>query len=87
MSGCNMQKLGGIQVVKVSQEPGRRYELDEESLARVLLRPDVRNLPVVVVSVAGAYRGGKSFILDFFLRYLKAPVWRNWYFIVVAKTF
>ncbi|CAB3256283.1 unnamed protein product [Arctia plantaginis] len=73
MSGDNMPQLGGIQVVKVSQEPGRRYELDEESLARVLLRPDVRNLPVVVVSVAGSYRGGKSFILDFFLRYLKAP--------------
>ncbi|XP_075976680.1 atlastin-3-like [Anticarsia gemmatalis] len=63
----------GVQVMKMSQEPGRRYEVDEQALASVLLRADVRSLPVMVVSVAGAYRGGKSFILDFFLRYLKAP--------------
>ncbi|KAH9628409.1 hypothetical protein HF086_015939 [Spodoptera exigua] len=62
----------GVQVVKLG-EGERRYELDEEALRRVLLREDVRGLPVVVVSVAGAYRGGKSFILDFFLRYLNAP--------------
>lgn len=74
MSGPSQQKREGLQVVKVSEEPGRRYELDEKALESVLLRPDVRNLPVVVVSVAGAFRGGKSFILDFFLRYLKAPV-------------
>ncbi|XP_022821572.1 atlastin-2-like [Spodoptera litura] len=73
MSG-GTQKGGmreGVQVVKLG-EGAQRYELDEEALRRVLLRQDVRGLPVVVVSVAGAYRGGKSFILDFFLRYLKA---------------
>ncbi|CAH0695497.1 unnamed protein product [Spodoptera exigua] len=73
MSG-GMNKGGireGVPVVKLG-EGERRYELDEEALRRVLLREDVRGLPVVVVSVAGAYRGGKSFILDFFLRYLNA---------------
>lgn len=73
MNGINKQKRG-LQVVKLSEEPGRRYELDEKALESVLLREDIRNLPVVVVSVAGAFRGGKSFILDFFLRYLKASV-------------
>ncbi|CAB3241116.1 unnamed protein product [Arctia plantaginis] len=73
MSGKSQQKREGLQVVKVSEEPGRRYVLDEEALESILLRDDIRNLPIVVVSVAGAFRGGKSFILDFFLRYLKAP--------------
>ncbi|KAH9628403.1 hypothetical protein HF086_015933 [Spodoptera exigua] len=68
-----MERGAAVQVVKLG-EGERRYELDEEALRRVLLREDVRGLPVVVVSVAGAYRGGKSFILNFFLRYLKAPV-------------
>lgn len=73
MSGSSVEKPTGLQVVKLSQNPGQRYELDVEALSSVLLRPDVRHLPVVVVSVAGEYRGGKSFILDFFLRYLQAP--------------
>ncbi|XP_035446732.2 atlastin [Spodoptera frugiperda] len=70
----DMERGEGIQVVKLGEREGAaRYELDEGALRRVLLREDVRGLPVVVVSVAGAYRGGKSFILDFFLRYLNAP--------------
>ncbi|KAJ8735832.1 hypothetical protein PYW07_007452 [Mythimna separata] len=64
----------GVQVVRLDEADGARYELDEEALRRVLLRPGVQELPAVVVSVAGAYRGGKSFILDFFLRYLTAPL-------------
>ncbi|XP_022821574.1 atlastin-like [Spodoptera litura] len=68
----DLERGEGVQVVKLG-EGAQRYELDEEALRRVLMRQDVRGLPVVVVSVAGAYRGGKSFILDFFLRYLNAP--------------
>lgn len=70
MSGVNITE--GVQVVKLGSGENR-YQLDEEALKQVLLRPDVRDRPVVVVSVAGAYRGGKSFLLDFFLRYLNAP--------------
>ncbi|CAH1639941.1 unnamed protein product [Spodoptera littoralis] len=66
-----MEHGKGVQVVRPG-EGAQRYELDEEALRRVLLRQDVRGLPVVVVSVAGAFRGGKSFLLNFFLRYLNA---------------
>ena len=50
------------------------FELDEEALEKILLDPRIRNKKVVVVSVAGAFRKGKSFLLDFFLRYLSAKV-------------
>ncbi|XP_067938865.1 atlastin-like [Watersipora subatra] len=57
-----------IQVVKVSDE--HLFELVEENLSSVLNREDVRHKKVVVVSVAGAFRKGKSFLLNFFIRYL-----------------
>ncbi|XP_048486326.1 atlastin [Plutella xylostella] len=50
--------------------PEHSFTLAEEALAELLLRDDVRDRPVVVISVAGAFRKGKSFLLDFFLRYL-----------------
>ncbi|KAJ8736060.1 hypothetical protein PYW08_006716 [Mythimna loreyi] len=75
MSGASESSAAsaGVPVVRLGSGEGARYELDEAALRRVLLRSDARDLPAVVVSVAGAYRGGKSFILDFFLRYLTAP--------------
>lgn len=57
-----------IQVVKVSDE--HAFDLVEDNLSSLLNRPDVKNKPVVVVSVAGAFRKGKSFLLNFFIRYL-----------------
>lgn len=50
------------------------FELDEEALEKILLRKDVQDKKVAIVSVAGAFRKGKSFLLDFFLRYLSAGV-------------
>ncbi|XP_062577328.1 atlastin-2-like [Saccostrea cucullata] len=54
------------------------FELDEEKLAKILLDPRIQEKKVVVVSVAGAFRKGKSFLLDFFLRYLNAQGHPNW---------
>ncbi|KAK2100274.1 Atlastin-3 [Saguinus oedipus] len=58
-----------VQVVLVQKEQ-HSFELDEKALASILLQDHIRDLDVVVVSVAGAFRKGKSFILDFMLRYL-----------------
>nr|CAB3224320.1 atlastin-2 [Phallusia mammillata] len=55
-----------------------QFELDEDAIASILLQNDVANVPVAVISVAGAFRKGKSFLLNFMLRYLSAEGKENW---------
>ncbi|CAI5798094.1 atlastin-3 isoform X1 [Podarcis lilfordi] len=62
-------KPGPVQIVLVHKDQ-HSFELDEKALSRVLLADAIRDLDVVVVSVAGAFRKGKSFLLDFLLRYM-----------------
>lgn len=62
-----------IQIVKVNEE-AHTFRLSEEDVTQLILQENVKNRDVVIVSVAGAFRKGKSFLLDFFLRYLYAKV-------------
>ncbi|XP_061786100.1 atlastin-3 [Nerophis lumbriciformis] len=66
-----------VQIVSVCKEE-HSFTLNEEALARVLLAPHVRDKHVVVLSVAGAFRKGKSFLLDFMLRYMHRQGDMNW---------
>lgn len=59
--------------VQILETNGRTFELNVHALSRILLNDRVKDKPVAVVSVVGAFRGGKSFLLNFFIRYL-----RNW---------
>lgn len=58
-----------IQIV-LAHEDDHNFELDESALERILLQEHIKDLNIVVVSVAGAFRKGKSFLLDFMLRYM-----------------
>lgn len=62
-----------VQIVRVNKED-HSFDLDTEALEKVLLAPEVRDKHVVVLSVAGAFRKGKSFLLDFMLRYMRRRV-------------
>lgn len=64
----------GRPVQVVLAHPDHTFELDEDALSKILLHDDVKDRSVVVVSVAGAFRKGKSFLLDFFLRYMNNKV-------------
>lgn len=41
---------------------------------QILMDPKVKDLKVAVISIVGKYRKGKSFLLNFFLRYLNSKV-------------
>ena len=60
-----------LQIINLDGE-SHTINLNVELLEKILLSAEVKNRKVMVVTVAGAFRQGKSFILNFFLRYLKA---------------
>ena len=61
-----------IQIVLAKED--HTFELDEEALASIVCQDHVKDKHIAVVSVAGAFRKGKSFLLDFLLRFLKSNV-------------
>lgn len=70
----NVATDDGRPVQVVLAHPDHTFELDEDALSDILLQDDAKDRSVVVVSVAGAFRKGKSFLLDFFLRYMNNKV-------------
>lgn len=45
--------------------------LDEDALKKVLEDPVIQDKNIMILSMAGAFRKGKSFMLSLFLRYLR----------------
>uniref|UniRef100_A0A8D3B6D5 GB1/RHD3-type G domain-containing protein n=1 Tax=Scophthalmus maximus TaxID=52904 RepID=A0A8D3B6D5_SCOMX len=70
-------KARPIQIV-VANEDEHSFELDAAALEKILLQDHLKDLNVVVVSVAGAFRKGKSFLLDFMLRYMHNQQSESW---------
>lgn len=61
-----------IEIVTVNSD--HLFSLNESSLSQMLLQDNIKDRSVVIISVAGVFRKGKSFLLNFFLRYLYAKV-------------
>lgn len=68
----NRMKAAPLQIVTSVET--HTFVLDEDTLTDVLLQDHVKDRFVVVVSVAGSLRKGKSFLLNFFLRYMYSQV-------------
>lgn len=58
-----------IQIVRLDKK-SKGLELNIDALAEICLNEKCRERPICVVSIAGDFRKGKSFMLNFFLRYL-----------------
>ena len=59
-----------VKIIEIA-EGDQTFSLNEDALKKILY--DIpEGTPIAIVSVVGAFRTGKSFILDFFLRYLKS---------------
>ncbi|KAM4730433.1 atlastin-2 isoform 1-T2 [Anableps anableps] len=71
------ERPGPVQIVRAS-ESDYIFELDAAALEKILLQDHLKDLNVVVVSVAGAFRKGKSFLLDFMLRYMYNQLSGSW---------
>lgn len=56
------------------QNEDSNYEIRSVAIDSLLLDPEVENREIVVISIAGAFRKGKSFFLNYCLRYLYANV-------------
>lgn len=65
-----------VQILHINDD--HSFELNESRLEAILLNERIKDKPVAVVSVAGAYRQGKSFLLSFFLRYLRNNCQSTW---------
>ncbi|KAJ3644284.1 hypothetical protein Zmor_026950 [Zophobas morio] len=57
------------QIIDLSE--GNKIAANEDILRQVFLNPSVKDKPVCVVSINGTFRQGKSFLINFFVRYLK----------------
>ena len=70
---CNHPRGHQIQI-QFSDDTNGKQQFNYDGLKEVLLHPDVQNRKVVVLSIVGAYRRGKSFFLNYCLRYLYGNV-------------
>lgn len=62
--------------IQVVTRTDRSFELSTAELEKKLLQNGVKDREIVVISIAGAFRKGKSFMLNFFLKYLNEKVMR-----------
>lgn len=71
---------GPVQIVQIvkTESGGHQLKLDTEALSSILLQDKVKDKPVAVVSIAGTFRTGKSFLLNFFIRYFSRQGESDW---------
>lgn len=72
--GIFCHTIDGEPVQIVSPAKNNSFHLNLNNLRQILETDEIKSRHVVVVSIAGAFRKGKSFLLSLVLRYLDAQV-------------
>lgn len=67
----DMERRKTLQIFSLDEKHEDKFVLGSE-ISDFLLQDDIKNRRIVVVSICGAVGTGKSFILNYFLRYLEA---------------
>lgn len=73
----SVEDFTSARAIQIIKPVNHSYQLELIDLKRILEADDIKDRHVVVVSIAGAFRKGKSFLLNFFIRYLNAQVNNN----------
>lgn len=79
---ADFSSAGPIQIVIPKNQT---YELEIDELNHILNADDIKDRHIVVVSIAGASRQGKSFLLNFFLKFLYAQVSEVMFFVQIKR--
>lgn len=58
--------------VQIAHPINHTFQFELDDLKRILEADNIKDRHVVIVSMAGTFRKGKSFLLNFFLRFLYA---------------
>ena len=64
----------GLQIGSANDTSFKLISANVSELAKWLNEDDVKDREVVVISIAGTAKGGKSFLMNFFIRFLEANV-------------
>lgn len=67
-------ELNSGQAIQIITTNDHVFNLELDEIKRILENDSIKDRNVVVVSIAGAFRQGKSFLLNFFIKYLFAQV-------------
>lgn len=60
--------------VRIVTPVNHSFHLELDELKLILENDNIKDRQISVVSIAGAYRQGKSFLMNFFVKYLNAQV-------------
>ena len=74
----DVKEVSSVQIISKNRSSGK-FRFHRDAFKRVLEKNNALNHPIVVISVAGPFRTGKSFLLNLFVRYLDADKKVPWF--------
>ena len=71
-------EVSSVRIISKNSGTGK-FEFHKDAFKRVLEKNEAMSYPIVVISVAGPFRTGKSFLLNLFVRYFNTDRKASWF--------